>query len=179
MNKSILKGTLLGGLSILIFAVLAVGGYKVLHRPKVAEVVAVKEVTETAMTPREECRDIQVRQRAPVNDSNRIAGTVLGGITGGIIGHQFGSGTGNALSTIGGAAGGAYVGNKVQESMQNNDVSTTTRRSCKTVYDKTQKLVGYDVTYRLNDKEGVVRTSFRPGPTLPVEKGQVVTTRPS
>jgi len=50
MNKSILKGTLLGGLPILIFAVLAVGGYKVLHRPKVAEVVAVKEVTETVMT---------------------------------------------------------------------------------------------------------------------------------
>jgi uncharacterized protein YcfJ len=62
--------------------------------------------------------------------------------------------------------------------MQKSDVVTTTRRDCKTVYDKVQKLVGYDVTYRLKEKEGVVRTSFRPGKTLPVENGVVVVAQP-
>ena len=79
---------------------------------------------------------------------------------------------------IAGAAGGAYVGNQVQKSMQKSDVATTTKRVCKTVYDKSQKVVGYDVTYRLEGKEGVVRTSFKPGATLPVKNGQVVVTPP-
>ena len=42
--------------------------------------------------------------------------------------------------------------------------------------EKSQKLVGYNVTYRLDGKDGVVRMSFKPGPTLPVKNGQVVTT---
>ena len=40
------------------------------------------------------------------------------------------------------------------------------------------KLVGYDVTYRLEDKEGTLRTSFKPGSTLPVKDGQVIATPP-
>ena len=62
--------------------------------------------------------------------------------------------------------------------MQRRDVITTTERRCKTVHDTTQKLVGYDVTYRLGDKEGTLRTSFKPGATLPVKDGQVVATPP-
>ena len=48
----------------------------------------------------------------------------------------------------------------------------------KTVNDTTQNIVGYDVTYRLGEKEGTVRTSFKPDPTLPVKDGEVVTTPP-
>lgn len=96
-----------------------------------------------------------------------------------MLGNQIGSGAGKAVATIVGAAGGAYVGNRVQNSMQKSDVVTATKRNCKTVYDKSQKLVGYNVTYRLEDREGVVRTSFLPGDTLPVEKGRVVVTPPA
>jgi uncharacterized protein YcfJ len=39
--------------------------------------------------------------------------------------------------------------------------------------------VGYDVTYRFDGQEGTVRTSFKPGNTLPVKDGQVVTTPPT
>jgi uncharacterized protein YcfJ len=159
-------------------AVASVGGCKEMSQPKFADVVAVKEITETITTPREECRDVQVQTKAPVKDSNRIAGTVLGGVVGAVLGNQIGGGTGKTVATIAGGAGGAYAGNKVQDSMQKSDVVTTTRRDCKTVYDKAQKLVGYDVTYRLNDKEEVVRTSFRPGKTLPVENGKVVVAPP-
>jgi uncharacterized protein YcfJ len=62
--------------------------------------------------------------------------------------------------------------------MQKSDVVTKTKRSCKTVYDRLQKVAGYDVKYRFEGKEGVVRTSFKPGPTLPVKNGQVVVTSP-
>jgi uncharacterized protein YcfJ len=63
--------------------------------------------------------------------------------------------------------------------MQKSDVVTATKRICKTVYDKTQKLVGYDVTYRLKDREGVVRMAYLPGATLSVENGRVVATPPA
>jgi len=178
MSTSIIKGSAFGAIATIALAVATVGGCKEMSQPKVAQVVAVKEITETVRTPREECRDVQVQHKAPVKDSNRIAGTVIGGVAGALLGHQIGGGTGKTVATIAGGAGGAYAGNQVQDSMQKNDVVTTTKQDCKTVYDKVQKLVGYDVTYRLNDKEEVVRTSFRPGKTLPVENGRVVVTPP-
>jgi uncharacterized protein YcfJ len=175
MGKSMIRG---GGIMMVMLVVSILTGCDALNKPKFAEVVGVTEITETTETPREVCEDVQVRQQAPVKDPNRIAGTVIGGVAGGVLGNQIGKGTGKTLATVGGAAGGAYVGNQVQKSMQKSDVVTTTKRSCKTVYDKTQKVVGYDVTYRLKGKEGVVRTSFKPGATLPVENGQVVVTSP-
>ena len=95
-----------------------------------------------------------------------------------IKGIAVGGGKGKTLATVAGAAAGGYAGNQVQKNMQEKDVVTTTERRCKTVNEKSQKMVGYSVTYRLNGKEGVVRTSFKPGPKLPVKDGQVVTTPP-
>ena len=42
--------------------------------------------------------------------------------------------------------------------------------------EKSQKVVGYNVAYRLDGKDGVTRMSFKTGPTLPVKDGRVVTT---
>ncbi len=53
------------------------------------------------------------------------------------------------------------------------------RHRCKTVNERTQKVVGYNVTYRLDGKDGTVQMSVKPGPTLPVKDGQVVTTSPA
>jgi uncharacterized protein YcfJ len=164
---------------MIVLAAGAVPTYKALTKPKFADVVAVKEVTETVVTPREECHDVQVQKQAPVKDSNRVTGTVIGGVAGGLLGSTIGGGTGRTVATIAGAAGGAYVGNQVQKNMQHKDVVASTERRCKTVNDTTEKLVGYDVTYRLEGKEGVLRTSFKPGPTLPVKDGQVVATPPA
>ena len=69
---------------------------------------------------------------------------------------------------------GGYAGNQVQKNLQERDVVTTSERRCKTVNLKSQKLVGYDVTYRLEDKEGTVRMSFNPGKQIPVRDGQLV-----
>ena len=144
-----------------------------------ADVIAVKEITKTIRTPREVCEDVQVQEQAPVQDSNRVTGTVIGGVAGGVLGHQLGHGKkGKNIAAAAGAVGGAVVGNQVQKGMQERDMVTTTKRVCKTVYDESQKVVGYKVTYRLEGKEGVVRTSFRPGATLPVKDGKVDVSEP-
>ena len=178
MDKSMMKGLALGGVAMVVLGAGAVTGYKTLAKPKLAEVVAAKEVFETVVTPREQCEDVLVQHKAAVKDEHRIAGTAIGAVAGGLLGSTIGGGKGKTLATIGGAAAGGYAGNQVQKGMQDKDVTTTTERHCKTVQDKSQKLVGYNVTYRIDGKEGVVRTSFKPGATLPVKDGQVVTTPP-
>jgi uncharacterized protein YcfJ len=79
---------------------------------------------------------------------------------------------------VAGAAAGGYAGNQVQKGMQERDVVVTNERRCRTVNETSKQIIGYDVTYRLSGKEGVARTTFRPGPTLPVKDGQVVVTAP-
>ena len=179
MDKSMVKGIALGGIAMVVLGASGVTGYKALTQPKVADVVSVREVTQTVVTPREECRDVQVQRQAPVKDEHRVAGTVIGGVAGGLLGSTIGGGKGKTLATVGGAAAGGYAGNQVQKNMQQKDMVTTTERQCKTVQDKSQKLVGYNVTYRLDGKEGTVRTSFKPGEKLPVKDGKVDTTPPA
>ena len=176
MNKSMMQGIVVGGIAMVVLAAGGVTGYKALTKPKFADVVAVKEVTQTVVTPREECQDVQVQHQAPVQDEHRVAGTAIGAVAGGLLGSTVGGGKGKTLATVAGAAAGGYAGNQVQKNMQQKDVVTSTERRCKTVQDKSEKLIGYDVTYRLDGKQSVVRMSSKPGATLPVKDGKVVTT---
>lgn len=178
MDKSMIKGVVIGGAAMAALAAVATTGYRAVTRPVYAEVLSVKEVKETIRTPREECQDVQVQKQAPVKDEHRVAGTVIGGVAGGVLGHQIGGGTGKTVATVAGAAAGGYAGNRVQKNMQEKDVVTTTEKRCKTVTDTSQKFVGYDVRYRLDGKEAVVRTSFKPGNQIPVKDGKLVLTPP-
>lgn len=178
MDKSMMKGLAVGGLATVVIGASGVTGYKTLTQPKFAEVITAKEVMETVVTPRERCENVAVQRQAPVKDQNRIAGTVIGGVAGGLLGSTVGGGSGKTLATVAGAAAGGYAGNQVQKNMQQKDVVTTTEQRCRTVNEKSQKSMGYNVTYRLDGKDGTVRTSFKPGATLPVKDGQVVTTPP-
>lgn len=171
MNKSMLTGIIAGAVAAT--AIGGVAGYKALKAPEFADVLAVEPVTETVRTPREVCRDVAVQEQAPVKDPNRIAGTAIGAVAGGVIGHQIGGGTGRTLATVAGAAAGGYAGNRVQKNMQENDTVTRTETRCKTVYDTHSKTVGYDVRYRLGEKEGQVRMARQPGPRIPVKDGQL------
>jgi uncharacterized protein YcfJ len=178
MDKSMAKGLAIGGIAMVVLGAGAVTGYKAIATPRNADVVAVKEVMETVVTPQERCNEVAVRHQAPVQDEHRVVGSVIGGLAGGLLGSQIGGGSGNTLATVAGAAAGGYAGNQVQKNMQQRDAVVTTERRCRTVSEKSQKIVGYDVTYRFSGKEGVVRTSFRPGATLPVKNGQVVVAAP-
>ncbi len=179
MDTSMIKGIAVGGVAMVVLGAGAVSGYKTMTKPEFAEVVAVKDVVETMVTPHEKCEDVQVQHQAPVKDEHRIVGSVAGGVAGGLLGHAVGGGKGKTLATVAGVAAGGYAGNRIQKNMQEKDVVTTTEHHCKTVNEKSQKVVGYNVSYRLDGKDGVVRTSFKPGKTLPVKDGQVVTTPPS
>ena len=91
------------------------------------------------------------------------------------MGNQIGGGTGKKIATVAGAAGGGYAGNKIQEGMQERDTYTTTQTRCNTVNDISDKVVGYDVRYMLDGKEGKVRMDRDPGNQIPVNKeGQLI-----
>ena len=60
MDKSMIKGVMIGGIAMVVLTAGGVTGYKALNKPAFADVVAVKEETETSVTPREECREGQV-----------------------------------------------------------------------------------------------------------------------
>nr|WP_201279484.1 glycine zipper 2TM domain-containing protein [Cedecea colo] len=170
---------MLAGIGIGVAAALgvaAVAGMNVFDRgPQYAQVVSATPIKETVKTPRKECRNVAVTHRAPVQDENRIVGSALGAVAGGVIGHQFGGGRGKDVATVVGALGGGYAGNQVQGAMQDRDTYTTTQQRCKTVYDKSEKMLGYDVTYRIGDQQGKIRMDKDPGTQIPLDgKGQLV-----
>ena len=166
MDKSMIKGVAVGGIAMVVLAAGGVTGYKSLTQPKYAEVLAVKEAKQSVSTPQEKCENVVVQRQAPVQDERRVAGTVLGGVAGGLLGSQVGGGSGQKA--------GAYAGNQVQKGMQQRDVNSATETRCKTVNVRSEKLVGYDVTYRYEGKEDTVRMSHNPGKQIPVVKGKLV-----
>jgi len=174
MNKSLLIGLVLG--AIVVTAGGAIAGLD-LFKPKFAEVLDVDPVTKQIRTPREECREVAVTRQAPVKDQKRIAGTVIGAVVGGVLGNQIGSGDGRKVATAAGAAAGGYAGNKVQQNLQQRRTTTTMETQCKTVYDTSQKVIGYDVKYRLGKQTDTVRMDHDPGERIPVADGQLVLTR--
>jgi uncharacterized protein YcfJ len=175
MNKSVVIGAVIGGL--VVTAGGAIAGLD-LFKPKFAEVTNVEPVTKQIRTPREECTEQAVTRTAPVKDQKRIAGTVIGAVVGGVLGSQVGSGDGRKVATAAGAAAGGYAGNKVQQRAQQRDTTTVMETRCKTVYDTSQKVIGYDVQYRLGKQTDKVRMDYDPGERIPVKDGQLVLTPP-
>ncbi|BDY94144.1 hypothetical protein MUTS15_28010 [Escherichia coli] len=104
VNKSMLAGIGIGVAAAL--GVAAVASLNVFERgPQYAQVVSATPIKETVKTPRQECRNVTVTHRRPVQDENRITGSVLGAVAGGVIGHQFGGGRGKDVATVVGALG--------------------------------------------------------------------------
>ena len=172
MDKSLVTGLVIG-------AVVAAGagtfaGVKLMNKgPQYAEVLSVTPLTKTIHTPRQECHDEQVTQKAPVKDEHQVLGTIAGAVIGGVIGHQVGGGSGRDIATVAGAAGGGYAGNRIQKNLQDRDTTTTTEQKCNTAYDSSEKITGYKVRYRLNGKEDSVKMDHDPGPRIPLRDGQL------
>jgi uncharacterized protein YcfJ len=174
MDSSMMKGLIVG--VVVATAGGAIASYTMLSDkdPAFAQVVNVEEIKETVNTPREVCEDVAVTRKAPVKDEHKIAGTAVGAVVGGLLGNQIGGGSGKKIATVAGAAAGGYAGNKVQGNMQDSDTYTTTERRCNTVTDSHENVIGYNVTYMIGDKEGMVRMDEKPGNRIPVENGQLV-----
>lgn len=175
MNKSMMLGIGLGALGVTAGG--AVATYSLVDfGPKYADVLDVKPVVEAIRTPREVCKDVVVNHRRPVKDQHQIAGTVIGALAGGLLGNQVGGGSGKKIATVAGAAAGGYAGKKVQENMQAGDTYSTTETRCSTVTDSSERVVGYDVEYRLGEQVGRVRMDADPGPRIPVRDGRLILT---
>lgn len=175
MNKSMIIGTVLGvGVATMGGAI---AGYQYIKEPDHAKVINTLAVTKEIKIPREECVEQTVVHQKPVKDTHRIAGKVIGAVVGGALGNQVGDGSGKKVATVAGAVAGGYAGDKVQDNMQKGDTYTTVEQVCNTVYETREEITGYDVTYRLKDKEEVVRMSYDPGNSIPLENGELVLTR--
>lgn len=174
MHKSMITGVVIG--VVVATAGASIAGFNVLgkKKPAFAEVLGVKEVTETVETPRQVCNDVPVTRQKPVQDQHRIVGTVTGALLGGVLGNQIGSGKSRKIATFAGAAAGGYAGNKVQENMQTNDTYTTMEQNCTTITDTYEKVTGYDVSYRLGEQEGKVFMDHPPGNRIQVQEGKLV-----
>ncbi|WP_137938792.1 glycine zipper 2TM domain-containing protein [Chitinivorax sp. B] len=172
MNKSMMIGILVGAAGVVGGGAFA--GYQYMKGPEYADVISALPVKETIKTPVQTCRDVTVTHRRAVKDNNQITGTVLGGVVGGVLGHQVGSGRGNTVATVAGAVAGGYAGNRIQKNMQDGDTYTTTQQRCKTTTKSEEKLVGYDVKYRLGEAVGALRLDYDPGPRIPVKDGQLL-----
>jgi uncharacterized protein YcfJ len=173
MNRSLATGVVVGVLVAV--GATAAAGFKFMHRgPEYAQVLRVTPLTRTIRTPRQECHDETVTRQAPVKDQHQILGTVAGAVIGGVIGHQIGGGSGRDLATIAGAAGGGYAGNRIQKNVQDRNTYTTTEQKCATVYDTSEKRIGYEVRYRLEGREASVKMDHDPGERIPVHNGQLV-----
>lgn len=178
MDKSLVTGLVIG--AAVAAGAGAVAGLKLMNRgPQYAEVLNVTPLTKTIHTPRQECHDEQVTRQAPVKDEHQVLGTIAGAVIGGVVGHQIGGGSGRDIATVAGAAGGGYAGNRIQKNLQDRDTTTATEQKCATVYDKSEKTVGYQVRYRLNGKESSVKMDHDPGPRIPVRDGQLDLTSPA
>src|SRR5471032_2124157 len=166
MNKSMLAGVGIGIAAA--SGIAAVAGLDMFSSgPQYAQVVTATPINETIKTPRQQCRNVTVTHRRPVQDENKIAGSLLGAVAGGVLGHQFGGGHGKDVTTVAGALAGGYAGNRVQGSLQDSDTYSSSQQRCQTVYDKAQKLIGYDVTYKIGDQQGKIRMDHDPGTQIP------------
>jgi uncharacterized protein YcfJ len=177
MNNSLLAGLILGGV-----VVTAVGAYATTQTDlnpfqDYADVVAVAPAFDNKQTSRQVCNDEAVTQQVPVKDEKRIAGTAIGAVIGGVLGNQVGSGDGKKIATAAGAVAGGYAGSKIQKGMQERNTETVVGQRCETVYDNEKIPAGYQVTYVLDGKQGVVRMDHDPGKRIRVEDGELVLTR--
>jgi len=176
LNASWIKGLLIGG--VVATAGGAIAGYNLIGgpppaMPAFADVVQTVPATQKVAVSKEVCNDVEVTHKKPPRDQHRILGTATGAVIGGVLGNQVGGGNGRKLATVVGAAAGGYAGNKLQERAQSDDTYTTMENQCHTVTDHVDKVIGYDVTYRIGDRQGQIRMDHDPGTQIPLVNGEL------
>lgn len=144
------------------------------EQPQIVPVLAVTAITETTRSPQQQCHNVTVTHRRPVQDEHRIAGTVIGGALGGAIGNQVGKGHGRDAARVVGILAGGYAGNRVQKNLQESDTYTTTEQKCSTVARTRTHTLGYDVTFKADGALRTVRMNKHPGDRLLLSNGEVV-----
>lgn len=142
--------------------------------PAWADILKVSAVRKTTETPRQVCQQYTHVETVPARDPERVTGKVLGALIGGVVGHQFGGGSGKDAATAGGAILGGIIGDRVQQDRQQAQQRTRVETRCDTIVDTQEKTVGYDVTYRYDGREDVIRLGYQPASRVPVRDARIV-----
>lgn len=176
MDKSMVKGLVIGAVVATVGGAFAsynmMGGFGP-PPPTHADVLNVVPATRAVTVPREVCEDVAVTRQKPVKDQHQVVGTVAGAVIGGVLGSKIGGGSGKKVATVAGAAAGGYAGNKIQERVQAGSTYTEMETRCKTVEEKQDEVIGYDVTYRIGETQGQVRMDHDPGTRIPLVDGEL------
>lgn len=126
-----------------------------------ARVVEKTAIIEAVNTPRQECYQVPVAVAQPKSG----AGALLGAVAGGALGSTVGRGGGRGAAIMVGAIGGALLGDQIEAAPA---VVTSTTTQCRTVYEQTNRIVGYDVTYEYRGVRQRARFPYDPGSVVEV-----------
>ncbi len=134
-----------------------------------ARVVSSTPVYENVNDPKHECWDEKVGYET-VGRDRTYGGTVLGTIVGGILGNQIGRGGGRTVATAVGAATGAVIGNNTDRDARDPGgyERPVYEQRCRTVDNWSQRLTGYNVTYRYQGHEYNTFMPYDPGRSVTV-----------
>ncbi len=117
-------------------------------------------------TPQEECWQEAVT--VPTK-SNSNTPEILGAIVGAGVGRLFGDGRGQDAATVAGAILGGSIGSDLEnKNASGNQVQYQQRCRVVDQYRDEERLQGYDVTFKLNDRLYTTRTRNDPGSSIKV-----------
>lgn len=140
-----------------------------------APVISATPIYQSVNEPRRECWMEHTGYEPPAyrERERNYGGAILGAIVGGVVGHQFGKGGGKDAATAIGAATGAIVGDNIDNDGHRGPPAYARGRPhpeqrCRSVDNWTQRLTGYNVTYRYNGQDYTVVMPYDPGRTVRV-----------
>jgi uncharacterized protein YcfJ len=159
----------------------AVAGYMAWKNPSYAEVVSVEPVKQIITTPEKICSEEQVTRRAPapapsdyVAQNPGLGGRVISGM------GRLPVGTGSGGKVFSGSIASTAAqdvredhGARPQQKKPEK-ASATTITHCRTVTQASERVVAYDVRYRLHGRTSKIRMNHDPGKRIPVKDGKLV-----
>ncbi len=114
-------------------------------------------------TPQEECWQEAVTVSSK---SNSNTPEILGAIVGAGVGRLFGDGRGQDAATVAGAILGGSIGSDLENKNASSQVQYQQRCRVVDQYRDEERLQGYDVTFKLNDRLYTTRTRNDPGSSI-------------
>lgn len=135
-----------------------------------AWVVARSPVYEKVNEPQRECWSEQVGYESVRSRDRSYGGAVLGTIVGGILGNQIGKGSGKTVATAVGAATGAIVGDNIGNDRREYGAPRRPvyEERCQVNDNWSQRLTGYNVTYRYQGRDYTTFLPYDPGRSVKV-----------
>jgi uncharacterized protein YcfJ len=144
-------------------ALLAASGAGAFAATEYGRVLSSTPVYGEVAVPQRECRDEQQAVAVPRAYASSGAGALVGAVIGAAVGNGVGAGAGRAAATGIGAIAGAAIGDNVEAASTPPAVTTTTVRRCRTVTQRENRIIGYDVTYEYAGRRYTTRLAQDPG----------------